>query len=89
MATQFYTLYVVFSFYFSKANSSSSLLQVGLIGRLKQLLPGLKVKMSQLRRQVKKSDENFGLISMAKNNLTRFIKYKEKRPIVAQSLSKN
>jgi hypothetical protein len=61
---------------------------VSLVPRLKQLLPGLKVKMGLMRRQVKKSDEDFGLVSMAKTNLTRFIKYKEKRPIVARGLSK-
>lgn len=67
-----------------RVNSSFSS-QVGLIPRLRQLLPGLKVKMGLMRRQVKQSDENFGLISMAKTNLTRFIKYKEKRPIVARA----
>jgi hypothetical protein len=54
---------------------------------LKQLLPGLKVKMGLQRRQMKKSDETFGLASMAKTNVARFIKYKEKRPLVSRALT--
>ena len=57
--------------------------QSGLIGKLKKLQPGFKTKMSLYKQQKKFQDNNHGetmaMANMVKNNLGRFIKYKEKR----------
>ena len=57
--------------------------QVGLIGKLKKLQPGFKAKMSLFKQQRKNQgsnqDETMAMANMVKNNLGRFIKYKEKR----------
>jgi len=57
--------------------------QVGLIGKLKKLQPGFKAKMSLFKQQRKfqgsNQAETLAMANMVKNNLGRFIKYKEKR----------
>lgn len=54
--------------------------QIGLVAKLKQMLPGLKIKVGMLRRTSKKSDpETCAVVEVAKTNLVRFIKYKEGR----------
>jgi len=57
--------------------------QVGLIGKLKKLQPGFKTKMNLYKQkqkfQGKNQDETMAMANMVKNNLGRFIKYKEKR----------
>ena len=57
--------------------------QAGLIGKLKKLQPGFKTKMSLYKQQKKFQDNNhaetMAMANMVKNNLGRFIKYKEKR----------
>ena len=58
-----------------------------LIPKLRQMLPGLKAKIGMSKR-TPKGGEFHVIINMAKTNLLRFIKYKEKRPIVASSLKK-
>ena len=52
---------------------------VDLCRHLKQLQPGLKIKMGILKRKEGGRSENLAMASMAKTNLVRFIKYKEKR----------
>jgi hypothetical protein len=57
--------------------------QVGLIGKLKKLQPVFRTKLS-LYKQKRKSEggnyaETIAMANMVKNNLHRFIKYKEKR----------
>ena len=53
--------------------------QVDLCRHLKQLQPGLNIKMGILKRKEGGKSENLAMASMAKTNLVRFIKYKEKR----------
>lgn len=53
--------------------------QVDLCRHLKQLQPGLNIKMGILKRKEGGRSENLAMASMAKTNLVRFIKYKEKR----------
>jgi len=49
---------------------------IKLLPKLKQILPSMKVKMSQ---QKKSLGESYSMVVMARTNLQRFIKYKEKR----------
>jgi hypothetical protein len=51
--------------------------KVGLVTKLKQVVPGLKAKISMQKKSL--SCEDYSLIMMAKTNLVRFIRYKEKR----------
>jgi hypothetical protein len=51
--------------------------EVALVSRLKQLQPGLKVKMN-MAKQKRGDQETLALADMARLNLLRFIKYKEK-----------
>lgn len=51
--------------------------ELGLVSKLKQILPGLKVKIN-VQRQHKGQQDVAALAAMAKTNLTRFVKYKEK-----------
>ncbi len=51
--------------------------RVSLVPRLKGLLPGLRAKMGTQRKTV--GEESYSMAVMAKTNLNRFIKYKEKR----------
>jgi len=57
--------------------------QVGLIGKLKKLQPGFRTKLSLYKQQRKSEGGNYAetiaMANMVKNNLNRFIKYKEKR----------
>ena len=50
---------------------------LGCLAKLKQILPGLKTKIGIQRQNL--SREDHALITMAKTNLVRFIKYKEQR----------
>jgi len=66
----------------SEDDSDELFAQMKLLAKLKQLLPSVKVKMEQ---QKKSLGDNFPIVKMAKTNLQRFIKYKEKRPLIAMS----
>ena len=53
--------------------------QVQVVQRLKQLQPGLKVKINMNRKNQKSDPDTHAMAVMAKTNLTRFIKYKDQR----------
>lgn len=54
--------------------------EVNLVVKLKQMMPGFKVKMNVHKRGKRTGDgETLAMASMANTNLSRFIKYKEKR----------
>lgn len=65
---------------FAEDDTDCLCVEVNLLARLKQMLPGLKAKMGMLKKNSKKVDPELkGVINVAKTNLLGFIKYKEKR----------
>lgn len=72
---------------FAEDDTDQLSVSVSLVVKLKQLVPGFKAKVGMARKS--KSGGEFNVIvDMARTNLLRFIKYKEKRPLVAASLKK-
>ena len=65
---------------FAEDDTDNLALQLGLVQKMKAVLPGFKVKMSQQRKSL--GEEHYPIAQMAKQNLVRFIKYKEKRPVL-------
>jgi len=61
---------------FGDDDTDSVFATIKLLPKLKQILPSMKVKMSQ---QKKGLGESYSMVVMARTNLQRFIKYKEKR----------
>ena len=67
---------------FSEDESDELCKNVDLVSKLKKMQPGFKTKMSMYKQKFgpKKGDsETITMANMAKTNLGRFIKYKEKR----------
>ncbi len=62
---------------FSEDSTEPLCKKVNAVGRLSGLMPGLKTKIHIKRREL--STEDHALVTMAKTNLVRFIKYKKKR----------
>jgi len=79
---------------FAEDDTDQLSVDVGLVPKLKQLLPGFKAKVGMARKSAKgqkaaaAAADFHVIVDMAKTNLLRFIKYKEKRPLVAASLKK-
>ena len=68
---------------FAEDDTDNVCKQVGLIEKMKKLQPGFKTKMSMFKQKRKDEGANhaetMAMANMVKNNLGRFIKYKEKR----------
>ena len=64
---------------FSEDYTDKLCASVQLVGRLKQLQTGFKVKINMQAKQKCHDPETHAMAVMAKTNLTRFIKYKEKQ----------
>ena len=62
---------------FSEDHTDKLCAQVQVVQRLKQLQPGLKVKINMNRKNQRTDPDTHAMAVMAKTNLTRFIKYKE------------
>lgn len=62
---------------FSEDSTDPLCKKLGVAGRLRGMLPGLKAKMGMKKREL--GAEDYSVVVMAKNNLVRFLKYKEKR----------
>ena len=62
---------------FSEDYTDKLCAQVQVVQRLKQLQPGLKVKINMNRKNQRNDPDTNAMAMMAKTNLTRFIKYKE------------
>ena len=71
---------------FSEDDTDELCVKMQLVPRLKQLLPGLKTKMNIFKRNNPNCGESYAMIQLSKTNLVRFIKYKEKRPIIMKSM---
>lgn len=67
---------------FSEDDSDEIFAQLNLLRILKNLLPQLKSKISQNKKVL---GDDLPIINMAKSNLQRFVKYKEKRPLIVNS----
>ncbi len=67
---------------FAEDDTDELFVELDLLSKLKQMQPGLKVKINMLKRNRGQDQETHGLVNMAKTNLVRFIKYKEKRPAI-------
>ncbi len=63
---------------FAEDSTDALAASVSLVPRLRGLQPGLRAKMGTQRQSA--GEESYAMAVMAKTNLTRFIKYKEKRP---------
>lgn len=63
---------------FAEDETDDLALELGLVPKMKAVMPGFKVKMAQQKKSLGK--EHYPIVQMAKQNLVRFIKYKEKRP---------
>lgn len=61
---------------FGEDDTDETFSNIKLLPKLKQILPSMKVKMNQ---QKKSLGESYSMVVMARTNLQRFIKYKEKR----------
>ena len=70
---------------FAEDDTDGLAVQTNLVPRLKGMVQGFKAKLGMERRRNRDVDV---VVNMAKTNLTRFIKYKEKRPAVAASMKK-
>ncbi|XP_040582407.1 HEAT repeat-containing protein 3 [Lepeophtheirus salmonis] len=68
---------------FAEDETDQLAVEVSLIPRLKGLSNGFKVKSGRMPKE----DQKYPLVHTAKLNLSRFIKYKSKRPLVFKSLS--
>jgi len=62
---------------FSEDDTDIVFFRLNLLARLRGLAPSIRIKLSQQKRHL--SEESLGLVGMARLNLQRFIKYKEKR----------
>ena len=62
---------------FSEDHTDAIYFPLGLTPKLRGILNSLKIKMSAQKKNL--SAEDLGPVNMAKMNLQRFIKYKEKR----------
>jgi len=71
---------------FGEDDSDPVFAELRLLPKLAQILPGMKVKMNA---QKKGLAESFAVVAMAKTNLQRFIKYKEKRPLLGSKKMSN
>ena len=71
---------------FGEDDSDPVFAELRLLPKLAQILPGMKVKMNA---QKKGLGESFAVVAMAKTNLQRFIKYKEKRPLLGSKKISN
>jgi len=63
---------------FSEDHTDAIFFPLNLITKLRGILNALKIKMAAQKKEL--SQDDLGVINMAKLNLQRFIKYKEKRP---------
>ena len=72
---------------FAEDDTDSLAVETNLVPRLKGMVAGFKAKVGMERRK-NRGGEFDTVVNMAKTNLSRFIKYKEKRPTVAASLAK-
>ena len=74
---------------FAEDDTDQLAVETRLVPRLKGLVNGFKIKLGIEKKKQQGTTKDFDLVvGMAKSNLTRFIKYKEKRPIVAAALNK-
>ena len=64
---------------FSEDYTDGLCVEIKLTEKLKQMLPGLKVKIGVLKKKKDSSAEVKGVIGVARTNLISFIRYKEKR----------
>ena len=72
---------------FAEDDTDRLAVETNLVPRLKGMVAGFKAKVGMERRK-NRGGEFDAVVNMAKTNLSRFIKYKEKRPTVAASLAK-
>ena len=63
---------------FSEDDTDAIFFQLNLLQKMRGIANSLKIKMATQKRNL--SSESLGIVNMAKLNLQRFIKYKEKRP---------
>ena len=73
---------------FAEDDTDRLAVETNLVPRLKGMVAGFKAKVGMERRKNRGGAEFDAVVNMAKTNLSRFIKYKEKRPTVAASLAK-
>jgi len=68
---------------FAEDDSDEIFANLKLLQKLRSILSPLKSRIGQNKRSL---GEDLPIINMAKTNLQRFIKYKEKRPIIAKGV---
>ena len=76
---------------FAEDSTDELCARLDLVNQLKKVLPSLKIKIGLLKKGKRHQsvDESYlPIVNLAKTNLIRFIKYKEKRPILSSNGSK-
>jgi len=68
---------------FGEDDSDEIFADLKLLQKLRNILPQMKSRIGQNKKSL---GEDLPIVNMAKANLQRFVKYKEKRPIIAKSL---
>merc|ERR1719233_141229 len=68
---------------FAEDDSDEIFASLKLLQKLRSILSPLKSRIGQNKRTL---GEDLPIVNMAKTNLQRFIKYKEKRPIIAKGV---
>ena len=68
---------------FAEDDSDEIFASLKLLQKLRSILSPLKSRIGQSKRTL---GEDLPLVNMARTNLQRFIKYKEKRPIIARGV---